>query len=59
MCRFQWERGKKKKLQRSEGVGRFLLTTGQNRYFLDKAGLVLLKGTKLFSYKSGFNYLAL
>ena len=53
----QRERGKKKMLQRAEGAGRLLLTMGQNRSFLNnKAGLVLLKGTKLFfSYKHGFN----
>ena len=47
---------KKEKLQRAEGAGRLLLTMRQNRSFLNKkAGLVLLKGTKLFSYKHGFN----
>ena len=52
----QRERGKKKMLQRAEGAGRLLLTMGQNRsHGKDKAGLVLLKGTKLFSYKHGFN----
>lgn len=41
----QRDRGKKKKLQ-----------MGQNRSFLNnKAGLALLKGTSLFSYKLGFN----
>ena len=45
----QRERGKKKMLQRAEGAGRLLLTMGQNRsHGKDKAGLVLLKGTKLF-----------
>jgi hypothetical protein len=45
-------------LQRAEGAGRLLLTMGQNRsHGKDKAGLVLLKETKLFffSYKHGFN----
>jgi hypothetical protein len=43
-------------LQRAEGAGRLLLTMGQNRSFLsNKAGLVLLKGTKLSSYKFGFD----
>ena len=52
----QRERGKKKMLQRAEGAGRLLLTMGQNRsHGKDKAGLVLLKGTKLLSYKHGFN----
>ena len=52
----QRERGKKKMLQRAEGAGRLLLTMGQNRsHGKDKAGLVLLKGTKHFSYKHGFN----
>ena len=52
----QRERGKKKMLQRAEGAGRLLLTMGQNRsHGKDKAGLVLLKETKLFSYKHGFN----
>ena len=52
----QRERGKKKMLQRAEGAGRLLLTMGQNRsHGKDKSGLVLLKGTKLFSYKYVFN----
>ena len=53
----QRERGKKKMLQRAEGAGRLLLTMGQNRsHGKDKAGLVLLKETKLFfSCKHGFN----
>ena len=52
----QRERGKKKMLQRAEGAGRLLLTMGQNRsHGKDKAGLVLLKETKLFSYKHVFN----
>ena len=52
----QRERGKKKMSQRAEGAGRLLLTMGQNRsHGKDKAGLVLLKETKLFSYKHGFN----
>ena len=56
----QRKRGKKKKLERAEGAGRFLLTMGQNRPFLNsKAGLVLLKGTNLFSYKLGFNSLSI
>ena len=56
MCRMQRERGKKKMLQRAEGAGRLLLTMGQNRtHGKDKAGLVLLKETKIFSYKHGFN----
>jgi len=47
---------KKKKQQRAEGADRFLLNMGQNRSFLNnKANLVLLKGTHLFSYKLGFN----
>ena len=52
----QRERGEKKMSQRAEGAGRLLLTMGQNRsHGKDKAGLVLLKGTKLFfSYKHGF-----
>jgi hypothetical protein len=42
--------------QRAEGAGRLLLTMGQNRsHGKDKAGLVLLKETKLFSYKYWFN----
>ena len=52
----QRERGKKKMLQRAEGTSKLLLTMGQNRcHGKDKAGLVLLKGTKLLSYKHGFN----
>ena len=52
----QRERGKKKMSQRAEGAGRLLLTMGQNSSFLkNKAGLVLLKGTKLSSYRLGFN----
>jgi hypothetical protein len=51
--------GKKKKeeaVERAEGAGRLLLTMGQNSSFLkNKAGLVLLKGTKLSSYRLGFN----
>ena len=40
-------------LQRAKGAGRLLLTMGQNRpHGKDKAGLVLLKETKVFfSYK--------
>ena len=46
----------KKKLQRAEGAGRLLLTMGQNRSFLNsKAGLVLLKRTKLSFYRLDFN----
>ena len=56
MCRMQRERGKKKMLQRAEGAGRLLLTMGQNRpHGKDMAGLVLLKETKVFSYKHRFN----
>ena len=56
----QRERGKKKMLQRAEGAGRLLLTMGQNRsHGKDKAGLGLLKETKLFSYKHGLIHLAL
>ena len=52
----QRERGKKKMLQRAEGAGRLLLTMGQNRsHGKDKADLVLLNETNLFSYKHGFN----
>ena len=44
--------GKRKKeeaAERAEGAGRLLLTMGQNRsHGKDKAGLVLLKETKLF-----------
>ena len=55
MCRRQRERGKKM-LQRAEGAGRLLLTMGQDRsHGKDKAGLVLLRETKPFSYKHGFN----
>lgn len=40
------------------GTGRLLLTMGQNRSFLySKAGLVLLKRTKLSSFRLGFNSL--
>jgi hypothetical protein len=43
-------------LQRAEGADKLLLIMGQNRSFLsNKAGLVLLKETKLSSYKLGFN----
>ena len=49
-------RGKKKMLQRAERAGRLLLTMGQNRsHGKDKAGLVLLKETKSFSYKYWLN----
>ena len=55
----QKERGTKKKLQRAEGAGRLLLTMGQNRsHGKDKAGLVLLKGTKLFLTNMGLIHLA-
>jgi hypothetical protein len=51
----QRERGKKKTLQRAEGASR-LLIMGQNRsHGKHKAGLVLLKETKFFSDKHGFN----
>jgi hypothetical protein len=41
---------------RAEGASRLLLTVGQSRsHGKDKAGLVLLKETKIFSYKHGFN----
>ena len=50
------ERGKKEVAERAEGAGRLLLIMGQNRSFLNsKAGLVLLKRTKLSSYRLGFN----
>ena len=56
MCRMQREKGKKKMSQRAEAAGRILLTMGQNRpHGKDKTGLVLLKETKIFSYKHGFN----
>ena len=56
MCRRQRERGKKKMLQRVEGASRLLLTIGKDRsHGKDKAGLVLLRETKSFSYKHGFN----
>ena len=56
----QRERGKKKMLQRAEGAGRLLLTMGQNRsHGKDKAGLVLLKETKLFLTNMGLIHLAL
>jgi hypothetical protein len=43
-------------LQRAKGAGRLLLTMGQNRpHGKDMAGLVLLKETKVFSYKHRFN----
>jgi hypothetical protein len=52
----QKERGKKKMSQRAEGAASLLLTMGQNRsHGKDKAGLVLLKETKLFSYKYWLN----
>lgn len=41
---------------RAEGTGRLLITMGQNISFLNsKAGLVLLRRTKLSSYKLRFN----
>ena len=53
------QRGKGKKedaAERTEAAGRLLLTMGQNRSFLNsKTGLVLLKRTKLSSYRLGFN----
>jgi len=71
----QRKRGKKKKLERAEGAGRFFLTMGQNRefpfffsflfFFFRSWGpkghflIVLLKGTSLFSYKLGFNSLSI
>ena len=52
----QRERIKRRTLQRAEGAGRLLLTMGQNRpHGKDMAGLVLLKETKVFSYKHRFN----
>jgi hypothetical protein len=51
MFRMQRERIKRRTLQRAEGAGRLLLTMGQNRcHGKDKAGLVLLKETKLFFF---------
>ena len=56
----QRERGKEKMLQRAEGAGRLLLTMGQSRsHGKDKAGLVLLKGTKLFLTNMGLIHLTL
>jgi hypothetical protein len=51
------EKGKKEEAAgRAEGAGRLLLTTGQSRSFLNsKAGLVLLKGAKLSSYRLDCN----
>ena len=55
MCRRQRERGKKM-LQRAEGAGRLLLTMQHDRFHgKDKTALVLLRETKLFTYKHGFN----
>jgi hypothetical protein len=54
--------GKRKKeaAEKVEGAGRLLLTMGQNRSFLNsKAGLVLLKRTKISSYRLGFIHLAI
>jgi hypothetical protein len=51
-------RGKEEKeaAERAEGACRLLLAMGQNRSSLNsKAGLVLLKSTKLSSYRLGFN----
>ena len=60
MCRTQRERRNKKTLQKAEGAGRLLLTMGQNRsHGKDKAGLVLLKETKLFLTNMGLIHLAL
>ena len=48
----QRRRGKEKKLERTEGAGRFLLTMGQKRSFLNSsAGLGSFRGTSLFFYK--------
>ena len=50
--------GKRKKedVAEARGAGRLLLTMEQSRsHGKNKAGLVLLKETKLFSYKHGFN----
>ena len=48
--------GIKEAAERAEGADRLLLTTVHNRSFLNsKAGLVLLKITKLSSYRLGFN----
>ena len=53
-CRGKEE--KKKMLQRAEGAGRLLLTIGEDRsHGKDKTGLVLIRETKPFSYKHGFN----
>jgi hypothetical protein len=50
------EEKERRSCKESEGVGRFPLTVGLNRYFLNsKAGLVLLKRTKLSSYRLVFN----
>ena len=47
---------KRDKEEVAEGAGRLLLTMGQNRSLLNsKAGLVLLKRTKLSPYRLGFN----
>ena len=46
---------KEEAAERTELVGRLALTMGQNRSLLNsKAGLVLLKRTKISSYKLGF-----
>jgi hypothetical protein len=47
---------KRRRCREAEGAGRLLLTKGQNRsHGKDKADVVLLKETKFFSYKHGFN----
>ena len=48
--------GIKEAAERAEGADRLLLTTVHNRSYLNsKVGLVLLKITKLSSYRLGFN----
>lgn len=50
------ERGTEKMLQRAERAGRLLFTMELNQSFLNgEGGLVLLKRTKLFSYRFGFD----
>lgn len=50
----------KRSYRESRKAGSLLLTMGQNSFFLNsKAGLVLLKSTKLFSFRLGFNSLAI
>jgi hypothetical protein len=47
---------KNKELQREEGAGRLLLTTGQSGSFLNnKSGLILLNGTKIFFLQAWVN----